>query len=108
PTRAPSATDALAAHLKSAISEGKYSVGTALPSEREMMERFGVSRTVVREALRALAGQGLIEVKRGRSGGSYITKPKESDVVSSLNFYLNGKDIRLVDLVYARLAIEPL
>ena len=39
--------------------------GTPLPSERELGEQFGVSRTVIREAVRALAAKGIVEVRSG-------------------------------------------
>ncbi len=45
------------------IVSGKYPQGTILPGDVELMERFGVSRTVLREALRTLAAKGLIQPK---------------------------------------------
>ena len=47
------------------IQSGVYQVGQKLPSERELMDEFGVGRPAVREALSALARMGLIEVSPG-------------------------------------------
>lgn len=101
-----SAADKLADHLRQAILEGKFEIGDSLPSERELMSRFGVSRSTVREALRMLDAQGLIEVRRGRTGGSYISDPPPELVVQSLDLFIRGQSIRLADLLYAREAIE--
>jgi GntR family transcriptional regulator, transcriptional repressor for pyruvate dehydrogenase complex len=89
------------------ISQGEFPVGSSLPSERELMNRYGVSRATVREALRVLRAQDLIQVRRGRNGGSFISSPSSQSVVRSLNQFINGQDFRFVDLVSARLAIEP-
>jgi GntR family transcriptional repressor for pyruvate dehydrogenase complex len=57
--------------------------------------------------LRSLGALGLVKVKRGRKGGSYISNPPTELVVQSLNLFIKGQDIRFVDLVFVREAIEP-
>jgi len=102
-----SVADALARKLREAIVQGEISLGGSLPSERELMTKFKVSRTSVREALRVLGAQGLIQVRRGRHGGSFISSPPSHLVVQSLDLYIKGQDIRYIDLVNVREAIEP-
>lgn len=102
-----SVANVLAGRLQDAIARGDLAVGTSLPSERELMTTYEVSRTTVREALRMLSAHDLIQVKRGRTGGSFITSPSSHSVVRSLTRFIKGQDIRFVDLVAAREAIEP-
>jgi DNA-binding FadR family transcriptional regulator len=52
--------------LRDAIAEGHLAIGERLPSERELCEQLGVSRTIVREAMRVLASQGILTVRQGR------------------------------------------
>ena len=51
--------------LESALLEGRWGVFERLPSERGLAEAFGVNRATVRAALRALAGRGILETRRG-------------------------------------------
>ncbi|AMJ61677.1 transcriptional regulator NanR [Bosea sp. PAMC 26642] len=51
--------------LKTMITEGELSPGDAMPSERELMDRFGVGRPAIREAMQSLAGMGLIAIAHG-------------------------------------------
>jgi GntR family transcriptional repressor for pyruvate dehydrogenase complex len=51
--------------LRDAIAQGRIAVGEHLPSERELCEQLGVSRTIVREAIRVLAAQGILIVRQG-------------------------------------------
>ena len=55
------------------IVTGELPTGSALPPEPEMSARFGVSRSVVREAMRVLDGKGLIDVRHG--SGTRVTEP---------------------------------
>src|SRR5262249_4556797 len=58
--------------LREAIFSGAFQRGDKLPSETELADQFGVSRTTVREALRALAAEGLIRKVPGAGGGSFV------------------------------------
>jgi DNA-binding FadR family transcriptional regulator len=58
-------SDEVFARLKSLIENGELKAGDDMPSERELMERFGVGRPAIREAMQALAGKGLVEISHG-------------------------------------------
>jgi len=98
---------ALAEVLQAKIMSGTLSVGDSLPAERDLMSLYSISRATVREALRILGAKGLIEVKRGRKGGSYISAPTGAAISQSLDLFIQGHDIRFVDLLAVREAIEP-
>jgi GntR family transcriptional repressor for pyruvate dehydrogenase complex len=102
-----SVANVLARRLNDAIAGGDFVVGSSLPSERELMIKYRVSRATVREALRVLRAHDLIQVKRGRSGGSFISSPTSDSVVRSLNHFIKGQNLRFIDLALAREAIEP-
>ena len=59
--------------LTDAIVLGLLADGERLPSETEMAKRFGVATVTAREALEALRDEGLVETRRGRDGGSFVT-----------------------------------
>jgi DNA-binding FadR family transcriptional regulator len=61
--RARSAHDLVTHGIGRAILEGRFAVGSTLPGDAQLMERFGVSRTALREAMKTLAAKGLIESK---------------------------------------------
>lgn len=67
-----SLTDRVIGQIRDAIVRGDYKPGDKLPSEPKLVELFQVSRTSVREAIKVLAGQGFIEVKRGL--GAFVLK----------------------------------
>ncbi|TDQ58082.1 GntR family transcriptional regulator [Mesocricetibacter intestinalis] len=62
--------------LKKDIAQGKYKIGDRLPTEREISEKFAVSRTIVREAIVMLEVENLVKVKKG-SGVYVIQLPEE-------------------------------
>jgi GntR family transcriptional regulator, transcriptional repressor for pyruvate dehydrogenase complex len=96
----------LARKLQEAILGGEFDVGSPLGSERFLMAKFDCGRATVREALRVLRGQDLIEVRRGRNGGWFVCKPSQDRVVNSLDRLISGQNFRLIDLIFAREAIE--
>jgi len=66
--------------LKSQITDGTYPVGTILPTEAELCERFKVSRHTVREALRCLREENLVQSRQG--SGTMVIPPRDKDVLS--------------------------
>ena len=70
----PKAADVLAGLLRERILRGELPEGTDLPTERDLGEQAGVSRATVREALRILDIEGLIDTRVGRNGGSFVAR----------------------------------
>jgi DNA-binding FadR family transcriptional regulator len=58
--------------LVTAVALGLYVTGQQMPTERELAQMLGVSRTSVREALKQLTDTGYLEVRRGRNGGYFV------------------------------------
>ncbi|UXY19627.1 FadR family transcriptional regulator [Streptomyces cynarae] len=63
--------------LREQITSGEWAVGTRLPGETTLAKSLGVGRSTVREALRALAGAGLVQARQGSGVFVIATKPKE-------------------------------
>jgi GntR family transcriptional repressor for pyruvate dehydrogenase complex len=87
---------------------GRLKEGEKLPSERELCELFGVSRTVVREAIRILQTKGLVEVRPGI--GSIVRSPSSNQIIEGLSLLIqakaNGAEISLVALCEVRSLME--
>ena len=79
------------------IETGEYSVGSRLPSERELAERFSVSRPTIREAVIALEAKGRVSVKTG--SGVYVVEP-------SVEFTGLAKSVSPFELIESRVFIE--
>ena len=103
----PRASDILAKRLRETILSGGLAVGASLPPERLLVEQSGLSRAAVREALRILEAEGLLTIKPGRGGGSFVRRPGAEEVSRSLNLMIRGQQIRFEDLLAAREGIEP-
>ncbi|MEJ2866292.1 FCD domain-containing protein [Actinomycetospora sp. OC33-EN08] len=101
----------VADELRAQIVGGSLGAGERLPSEAELSGAFGVSRSTVREALRVLASQHLIETTRGVQGGSFVAAPDPArvveDVGGALGVLVMTPQLRLHDLLEARLMLEP-
>jgi DNA-binding FadR family transcriptional regulator len=69
------AYEQVADQLRNLIVTGELKPGTRLPTEAELARQFGVSRATVREALRVLTTQNLLNTSKGAGGGSYVTLP---------------------------------
>jgi GntR family transcriptional regulator, transcriptional repressor for pyruvate dehydrogenase complex len=102
------AYEQVARQLRDAILDGALAPGEALPPERELCERFGVSRTTLREALRALQAQGLA-VADGTTAPLRVTTPERLAAGAGrdgLMHLLRLGRVPLADLVELRCALE--
>jgi GntR family transcriptional repressor for pyruvate dehydrogenase complex len=97
----------IAQTIRARIIKGELAQGERLPNERELAASYGVSRNVVREAVRALAKDGLVEVRQG--SGTYVADGTSTALGDSLELALSlgmGGD-SLVSLIELRSIIEP-
>lgn len=92
--------------IKGSIFSGRLVPGDRLPSEKDLTEQFGVSRTTVRDALRVLESQGLIEIKVGAGGGAFVLEPSSEPVSQALTDMLRLQGVPIDELVEARLVVE--
>ena len=92
--------------LGSTIKLGLYEPGDRLPTERRIAEIMRVSRATIREAIRLLTEQGVLVVKRGRSGGTFVSKDLASSKVLSMRRRLQDTGFSLSEVLDHRLVIE--
>lgn len=93
--------------IKDLVLAGELGPGTRLPSEVELSRQFGVSVITVREALRGLEAYGLIERKRGRSGGIFIARDGAGSAKWLMPTLALSKKCDSGDFSEVRLIIEP-
>ena len=101
---APPTRAGVAAHLEEEILSGRVAAGAKLPSERELADRYGVSRPVVREALRGLIERNLVAVVPGR--GAYVRAARATDAAPGMDTLLRRHQATARDLVEARTMLE--
>src|SRR5258706_9258850 len=75
--------DHIVGQIRDAIASGGITPGERLPSERDLGVAFGVSRTTLREALRALEAQGVLEIRTGSRGGALVARPSSELVAGA-------------------------
>jgi DNA-binding FadR family transcriptional regulator len=103
--RAPASYELVVDQIRRAIQIGRFLAGEKLPSERELADQLGVSRTTVREAMRVLQGEGLIKTRRGRAGGATVVA---TEVTASERRQVVRRRLAELENVFDyRLAIEP-
>jgi GntR family transcriptional repressor for pyruvate dehydrogenase complex len=91
--------------IRALIADGKLQSGDRLPPERELAERFTVSRASVREALRALQSTGLIEIRPGE--GAFVREVSVEALVEPLALVILAQREGVAELYEARRLLEP-
>jgi GntR family transcriptional regulator, transcriptional repressor for pyruvate dehydrogenase complex len=97
----------IADELRALIVSGELSEGDSLGHEPDLVERFGVSRPSLREALRILETEGLITVVRGVYGGVVVHEPDQRMTARTAALVLQARNVPLADVFEARGLIEP-
>ncbi|OLB95907.1 MAG: hypothetical protein AUH30_13965 [Candidatus Rokubacteria bacterium 13_1_40CM_68_15] len=91
--------------IKTMISEGRLKSGDQLPPERDLAEKFVVSRTSVREALRALESLGLVEIRPGE--GTFVREMSVEALIEPLAMVMFSQREAIGELFEARRLLEP-
>ncbi len=96
----------IVSQIEQRIEAGDLNVGDQLPAERELAEQFTVSRTAVREAVKALRQKGLVEIRPGR--GTFITDGTTDTLRNSFGLLMKfGGKNGSMNLVEVREILEP-
>ena len=98
----------IADELRALIVSGNLSEGESIGREPDLVERFGVSRPSLREALRILEAEGLITVVRGVYGGVIVHEPNQRMTARTASLVLRARNVSLADVFEARSLVEPL
>lgn len=93
-------------HIESELLTGNYPVGTKLPSERELAEHLGISRGAVREAIRVLQAQGILESLPGPGRGTRTIAGHTEALSKLLRLHLAVTSTSAGDLTETRRALE--
>jgi GntR family transcriptional repressor for pyruvate dehydrogenase complex len=93
--------------IRNAIFDGRLKPGDKLPPEKELTERFKVSKATLREALRSLEVLGFLEIRKGVSGGAFVTEVDMTKARDLFTNFLLFKNLSLKDLSEVRLLLEP-
>lgn len=104
---APKPYDLLADQLREAILRGDIAEGESLPPERELVVQTGLTRGSVREALRTLAVEGLVQTRPGRFGGNVVKLPGRESMANAIGQFARGRQLPLRVLNDTRGVIEP-
>jgi GntR family transcriptional regulator len=80
----------LEVQIAAGIAGGEFPVGSQLPTEEQLIQRFAVSRTTVRKAIQNLSDRGLIEIRRGT--GTFVTQPRITQDLTELTGFVEDMD----------------
>jgi GntR family transcriptional regulator, transcriptional repressor for pyruvate dehydrogenase complex len=98
----------IADEIRALIVSGELSEGDSLGHEPDLVERFGVSRPSLREALRILETEGLVTVVRGVRGGVVVHAPDQGMTARTAALLLSARNVPLADVFEARGFLEPI
>jgi DNA-binding FadR family transcriptional regulator len=111
--RPPAASDAkraarVADRIVTDVMALGWPVGDVIGSEADLLERYQVSRAVLREAVRLVEHQQVAKTRRGPGGGLVITEPTVDAVIDAVVLYLHRVDARLDEVFEARIVLEDI
>jgi GntR family transcriptional repressor for pyruvate dehydrogenase complex len=100
------ASELIVDQIRLLIRDGSLKAGDRLPAERELGEKFGVSRVTVREALRGLEANGMVKIKVGARGGAFVTAPTSKRVGDGIVDLITMSTITAREVTEARQVLE--
>jgi DNA-binding FadR family transcriptional regulator len=96
----------VARRILSDVVDRGWPVGEVLGSQAELIERYGVSRAVFREAVRLVENQQVATMRRGPGGGLVVTEPTVDAIIDAAVLYLHRANTRLTEVFEARIVLE--
>jgi GntR family transcriptional regulator, transcriptional repressor for pyruvate dehydrogenase complex len=100
-------SDNIIAQIRDAILSGRIKPGDRLASEKELIDQFGVSKATMREALRVLEVIGLLEIRKGISGGAFVAEVDMRTTLHAIVNFLHFQTVSVNEITMLRYLIEP-
>ena len=107
PVRTPKLSHAVANYFRTLIASGELQPGDALPPETELLQQLGVSRPTLREALRVLESETLIQLGRGARSGAIVLQPAIETLAQYGSLFLATHGTTLGEIHEVRMVLEP-
>lgn len=103
PLKSKRAREEVASQIREMVVSGRLRPGDKLPAERELAERLGIGRHSLREALRSLEVGGLLETRRGKWGGTFVTSGNPQLVARQMTDLLKMGNVSYASVIEARI-----
>jgi len=108
PVRVQRTFEEVVNQVREQLASGELVPGERLPPERELARQLNVSRSALREGLRTLEIAGIVELRKGRAGGAFVTRGNPKVVSDSMADLLRLGDVSWIDLTESRIWIEEI
>jgi DNA-binding FadR family transcriptional regulator len=105
--RVVSLAEQVAGVLRARIVDGELLPGQILPKQEDLVAEFGVSRPSLREALRILETEGLVQVRRGKLGGGVVQAPPADSTAHGIELALRARGVSADEVAAALRHLEP-
>jgi DNA-binding FadR family transcriptional regulator len=92
--------------IEAEILDTNAEAGSRIASEAELIERYGIGRSVLREAVRILEYDGIATMRRGPGGGLFVSRPNGEGLVHAAALWLHLNDAQITDLFDVREILE--
>ena len=106
PGTGASVTEQTAARIQDDIVRAGWPVGSALGTEAQLLQRYGVGRETLREAIRLLEHHSLVQTRRGRGGGLIVTRPNPQASIDAITVNLRYRRVLDANMVAVREPID--
>lgn len=101
------ASQQIVSQIRALIFEGKLARGDKLPPESALLEQFHVSKQTLKEGLRALEYMGLLDIRKGVTGGAFVVEVDTEVIREVLANFLYFKNLTIRNLSEVRKIVEP-
>jgi GntR family transcriptional regulator, transcriptional repressor for pyruvate dehydrogenase complex len=107
PERGKKISDGIVRQIRDAVMSGELKLGDKIGSEKDLMAQLNVSKSTLREALRVLESMGIIEIRKGLSGGVFVAEVDMKTTLAGVLNFLNFQSVSIRDITMVRYILEP-